>query len=185
MMIDEYQDSNYVQETLLTAVSGLASGRENLFMVGDVKQSIYRFRLARPELFMEKYNTFSLEDGKKQRIDLHKNFRSRNEVVNVVNEIFYHIMGKDLGNVEYDKESALYAGASFPEYEDSACCQPEFIMVPAETSGEDKKQTEARVIAQRIRKLVKDQEISGIQYRDIVILLRSLSGWAEGFQKGI
>lgn len=183
VMIDEYQDSNYVQETLLTAVSGLASGRENLFMVGDVKQSIYRFRLARPELFMEKYHTFSLEDGKKQRIDLHKNFRSRNEVVDVVNEIFYHIMGKDLGNVEYDREAALYAGASFPEYEDASCCQPEFILVPAETSGEDKKLTEARVVAQRIRKLVRDQEILGIQYKDIVILLRSLSGWAESFQK--
>lgn len=183
VMIDEYQDSNYVQEMLLTAVSGLASGRENLFMVGDVKQSIYRFRLARPELFMEKYNTFSLKDGKKQRIDLHKNFRSRNEVVDVVNEIFYHIMGKDLGNVEYDREAALYAGASFPEYEDAACCQPEFILVPAEASGEDKKQTEARVAAQRIRRLVKDQEIPGIQYKDIVILLRSLSGWAESFQK--
>lgn len=183
VMIDEYQDSNYVQETLLTAVSGLASGRENMFMVGDVKQSIYRFRLARPELFMEKYNTFSLKDGKKQRIDLHKNFRSRNEVVDAVNEIFYHIMGRDLGNVEYDQESALYAGASFPEYEDALCCQPEFLIVPAETSGEDKKQTEALVVAQRIHKLVKDQEIPGIQYKDIVILLRSLSGWAESFQK--
>ncbi len=183
VMIDEYQDSNYVQETLLTAVSGLPVGKENLFMVGDVKQSIYRFRLARPELFMEKYRTFSLEDGKKQRIDLHKNFRSRNEVVDVVNEIFYHIMGADLGKVEYDAKSALYAGASFVEYENPSCCQPELIMVSDETEGEDKKQAEARVVAQRIRRLAEEQEIPNIQYKDMVILLRSLTGWAESFQK--
>ncbi len=77
ILIDEYQDSNLVQETLLQSVSQLRFGRHNLFMVGDVKQSIYRFRLARPELFMEKYETYSLEDSVCQRIDLHKNFRSR------------------------------------------------------------------------------------------------------------
>lgn len=88
VMIDEYQDSNYVQETLLTAVSGVKNGNENLFMVGDVKQSIYRFRLARPELFMDKYHRFSTEESSQQRIDLHRNFRSRREVVEAVNDIF-------------------------------------------------------------------------------------------------
>ena len=72
MMIDEYQDSNLVQETILTSVSGVSEGRCNIFMVGDVKQSIYSFRLSRPELFMEKYNTYSLTDGSRQRIDLIK-----------------------------------------------------------------------------------------------------------------
>ena len=77
VMIDEYQDSNLVQETILTSVSKVSRGEYNIFMVGDVKQSIYSFRLSRPELFMEKYDTYSLEDSATQRIDLHKNFRSR------------------------------------------------------------------------------------------------------------
>ena len=80
-MIDEYQDSNLIQEAILTSVSTISKGKYNVFMVGDVKQSIYRFRLSRPELFMEKYENYSLEDGEKQRIDLHKNFRSRAEAV--------------------------------------------------------------------------------------------------------
>lgn len=183
IMIDEYQDSNYVQEALLTAVSGIPERQENLFMVGDVKQSIYRFRLARPELFMEKYDTFSLDDGDRQRVDLHKNFRSRGEVLDVVNDIFYRIMGRDLGNVEYDREAALYQGADYEPYEDTNCCQPECILVEEDIYSDDNRMTEARVIAQRIRELIGEQEIPGKQYKDIVILLRSLSGWAESFQK--
>ena len=81
IMIDEYQDSNLIQETILTSVSRYSRGEYNIFMVGDVKQSIYRFRLSRPELFMEKYDTYSTEDSDTQRIDLHKNFRSRAEGV--------------------------------------------------------------------------------------------------------
>ena len=96
-MIDEYQDSNFVQETILTSVSGQAEGKNNIFMVGDVKQSIYSFRLSRPELFMQKYNTYSLEDSDRQRIDLHKNFRSRGEVLDSVNYIFRRIMKKRNG----------------------------------------------------------------------------------------
>ncbi len=183
VMIDEYQDSNYVQEALLTAVSGLPENRENMFMVGDVKQSIYRFRLARPELFMEKSDIFSTEDSLKQRIDLHRNFRSRGEVVEVVNDIFYRIMGRDLGNVEYDSESALYQGAVSEPYEQEDCCRPECILVTDDPQGEDKKTAEARAVAQRIRRLVENQEIPGKEYKDCVILLRSLSGWAEIFQE--
>lgn len=85
VMVDEYQDSNLVQETILTSVSGMSKGRNNMFMVGDVKQSIYRFRLSRPELFMEKYDTYSVESSPCQRIDLHKNFRSRKEVLDSTN----------------------------------------------------------------------------------------------------
>jgi ATP-dependent helicase/nuclease subunit A len=112
-MIDEYQDSNLVQEAILTSVSRTSQGEYNMFMVGDVKQSIYRFRLSRPELFMEKFHTYSLEDSEKQRIDLHKNFRSRQEVLDFTNDIFYKIMGKELGNVTYDKDAALYPGAEY------------------------------------------------------------------------
>ena len=88
IMIDEYQDSNLIQETILTSISGVSKGKYNIFMVGDVKQSIYSFRLSRPELFMEKFDTYDLEKGPKQRIDLHKNFRSRKEVLDSVNYIF-------------------------------------------------------------------------------------------------
>jgi len=182
VMIDEYQDSNYVQEALLTAVSGIPEGRENLFMVGDVKQSIYHFRLARPELFMEKYGRFSTQESRTQRIDLHKNFRSRSEVIEIVNDIFGRIMGRDLGNVEYDADAALYLGGSFEEYPDASCCRPECLLVEEDLMERDKRVTEARVVAQRIRKLIGDQEMPGKRYRDVVILLRSLSGWSEAFQ---
>ena len=120
IMIDEYQDSNLVQETILTSVSRMSRDICNVFMVGDVKQSIYSFRLSRPELFMEKYDTYSLADSVKQRIDLHKNFRSRGEVLDSVNYIFRQIMGRDLGGIEYDDSAALYVGADFPELPEEA-----------------------------------------------------------------
>lgn len=183
VMIDEYQDSNYVQETLLTAVSGVKNGNENLFMVGDVKQSIYRFRLARPELFMDKYHRFSTEESSQQRIDLHRNFRSRREVVEAVNDIFYPLMEKNLGNVAYDAEAALYAGAVYPDYENADCCKPELLLVPSQESGMERREQEAAAVAGRIRELVETQEIPGITYKDIVLLLRSMSGWAETYQK--
>ena len=182
VMIDEYQDSNYVQETLLTAVSGVKNGRENLFMVGDVKQSIYRFRLARPELFMEKYQHFSVEESSRQRIDLHRNFRSRREVVDAVNDIFYPLMGQDIGNVGYDAEAALYAGAVFPEYEKPECCKPELLLVPMDGSSAERREQEAFAVAGRIRQMIDAQQIPGLELKDIVILLRSMSGWAEVYQ---
>ncbi len=121
IMIDEYQDSNLVQEILLSAVSGRGTGEPNRFMVGDVKQSIYRFRLARPELFMQKYETYQmLQEGAEPappgtRICLHKNFRSRSQVLGSVNYLFWQIMTKSLGGIAYDRDAALYAGAKFPE----------------------------------------------------------------------
>lgn len=113
IMIDEYQDSNYVQELLLTAVSQIPNGGHNMFMVGDVKQSIYRFRLARPEIFMGKYHSYQAGQEGCQRIDLHKNFRSRGEVLDGVNFIFRQIMRAELGNVEYDEDALLRNGAQF------------------------------------------------------------------------
>lgn len=183
IMIDEYQDSNYVQESLLSAVSKIPEGGENLFMVGDVKQSIYRFRMARPELFMEKYDTFSTSEGKRQRIDLHKNFRSRGEVLDLTNDIFYRIMGRSLGNIDYDADAALYQGASFNAYENPACTQAECILIDEDLNGDERIETEALVIAQRIQELISEGEIPGKQYKDIVILLRGLSGWEESFRK--
>ena len=193
IMIDEYQDSNEVQETLLRSISREERGENNIFMVGDVKQSIYRFRLARPELFMEKYDTYSLTDAKMQRIDLHKNFRSRNEVLDFSNDIFYRIMKRDLGNVEYDADAALYPGASYQEETDMF--SPEILLVDGDdellddAAADDKKLLEARMIAKRIKELMGTQKVTDkatgelrpVQYSDMVILLRSLSGYADRF----
>ena len=190
IMIDEYQDSNEVQETLLRSISREERGENNIFMVGDVKQSIYRFRLARPELFMKKYDSYSLEESTTQRIDLHKNFRSREEVLTCTNDIFYKIMVRSLGNVEYDAEAALYPGASYPV---SADFTPEILLADSndelleDTELSDKKTLEAKIVAEEIRHLMKTQpvtnkatgELRAARYSDIVILLRSLSGWAD------
>lgn len=190
IMIDEYQDSNEVQETLLRSISREERGENNIFMVGDVKQSIYRFRLARPELFMKKYDSYSLKESTTQRIDLHKNFRSREEVLTCTNDIFYKIMVRSLGNVEYDAEAALYPGASYPV---SADFTPEILLAGSndelleDTEFSDKKTLEAKIVAEEIRHLMKTQpvtdkatgELRAARYSDIVILLRSLSGWAD------
>lgn len=190
IMIDEYQDSNEVQETLLRSISREERGENNIFMVGDVKQSIYRFRLARPELFMKKYDSYSLEESTTQRIDLHKNFRSREEVLTCTNDIFYKIMVRSLGNVEYDAEAALYPGASYPV---SADFTPEILLADSndelleDTELSDKKTLEAKIVAEEIRHLMKTQpvtnkatgELRAARYSDIVILLRSLSGCAD------
>ena len=190
IMIDEYQDSNEVQETLLRSISREERGENNIFMVGDVKQSIYRFRLARPELFMKKYDSYSLEESTTQRIDLHKNFRSREEVLTCTNDIFYKIMARSLGNVEYDAEAALYPGASYPV---SADFIPEILLADSndelleDTELTDKKALEAKIVAEEIKHLMKTQPVTdkaagtlrAARYSDIVILLRSLSGWAD------
>lgn len=189
ILIDEYQDSNLVQEYLLTAVSGEQDGRNNRFMVGDVKQSIYKFRLARPELFMEKYHTYTKEESDCQRIDLHKNFRSRREVLEGVNTLFQKIMGQELGGIVYDEDAALYEGASYPENTGN---ETEYlIFTQEEESGESVRSFEARAIAAKIRALyqnfqVTDKETGAlrpVQYRDMVILLRTNSGWAEEFKE--
>ena len=190
IMIDEYQDSNEVQEALLCSISREERGENNIFMVGDVKQSIYRFRLARPELFMKKYDSYSLEESTTQRIDLHKNFRSREEVLTCTNDIFYKIMARSLGNVEYDAEAALYPGASYPV---SADFIPEILLADSndelleDTELTDKKTLEAKIVAEEIKHLMKTQPVTdkaagtlrAAHYSDIVILLRSLSGWAD------
>ncbi|WP_258879731.1 helicase-exonuclease AddAB subunit AddA [Clostridium estertheticum] len=116
ILIDEYQDSNMVQETLLNIISREKIGSPNVFMVGDVKQSIYRFRQARPELFLGKYNSYSKDEGAKTRkITLYKNFRSRETVINAVNYIFKQIMCKNIGDLDYTDEEALNLGAHFDE----------------------------------------------------------------------
>ena len=190
ILIDEYQDSNLVQEYLLWAVSGEEEGRYNRFMVGDVKQSIYKFRLARPELFLEKYETYSHGEGSRQRIDLSRNFRSRREVLAAVNGVFANLMSRDKGGIAYDERAALYAGAEYPEGPD---CRSELLLAekPEQGSEETDKAREARMVAARIRRLRRDYQVTDpatgtlrpARYGDMVILLRTASGWDETFRE--
>lgn len=197
IMIDEYQDSNEVQELLLKSISGEGKGRFNRFMVGDVKQSIYKFRLARPEIFMEKYDTYENSQTAKEhvRIDLSMNFRSRREVTQATNFICGQIMKKQVGNVEYDEKAALYVGASYPEPQEEKLYQTELLI--ASDKGEEgsqaltEKEREAYVVADRIRELVghfpvtdaKTGEVRPAKYSDIVILFRATAGWDEDFRR--
>lgn len=225
ILIDEYQDSNLVQEFLLQSISGEDDGRFNRFMVGDVKQSIYKFRLARPELFLEKFATYQKEDGNCVRVDLKQNFRSRHEVTDCVNDLFLQLMHRELGGVEYDADAALYPAAQFPEADGEAAdarekdvalggeekqgsavpvstaCEASIARSPYEPElciaaisgekGEDPKELEAKMIAGKIREIVgklpvRDSESGQLRparYQDIVILLRTTSGWDETFKK--
>ena len=197
IMIDEYQDSNQVQEEIMCAISRESMGEYNMFMVGDVKQSIYRFRLARPELFMEKFATYDLEESQKQRIDLHRNFRSRNEVLDFTNDMFYKIMATDLGNVAYDADAALYYGAGYADADDM---QAEVLLYETDAVADEnwnesdsdnlsKRQLEARMVAQRIHELKETLQVTDkatgqlrpLRNSDIVILFRSLTGWGNEF----
>lgn len=209
-LIDEYQDSNLVQEYLLSAISGEAEGHYNRFMVGDVKQSIYKFRLARPELFLEKYDTYQ-ETGDLCRIDLAKNFRSRVQVVDAVNDVFSRIMSREIGGIAYDDKAALYPGATYPAAEDPAYGS-EALLIRKPEKGEREesgigeqhaegagvlvdydnvRQLEALAIAARIKQLkgslkVMEKstgELRPVRYSDMVILLRTTSGWDEEFKK--
>lgn len=200
ILIDEYQDSNLVQEILLSAVSGEEDGHFNRFMVGDVKQSIYKFRLARPELFLEKYHSYhssgenaSIEGaapGRQCRIDLTRNFRSRPQVIEAVNDIFSRLMNEQTGGLAYDDRAALYAGAAYPENTGN---ESELLLVekPSENGGISARQAEARVIAAKIRELRKsfsvtdkaDGRLRPAEYSDMVILLRATSGWDEDFKE--
>ncbi len=206
IMIDEYQDSNEVQELLLRSISGESIGNYNRFMVGDVKQSIYKFRLARPEIFMEKYNTYAQDDKEKVRIDLSMNFRSRREVTDSTNFICSQVMKREVGNVEYDEAAALYVGASYPGEEElrefysdgqevpsnlEHLYQTELFITTQEEDVRSEKEAEAYMVARRIKELigkfpVKDDETGKLRparYSDIVILFRATAGWDEEFRK--
>lgn len=187
VLIDEYQDSNNVQELILKSIAGEEAAKSERFMVGDVKQSIYKFRLARPEIFMDKLSSYDKEKGaKNHRIDLHKNFRSRKEVLEITNYIFRKIMGTDLGGVAYDKDAELVTGADYPDA--TYGVTPELMLIDGEEvydgsvdmTSYDAKEKEAIVIAGRIHELMKeDPELS---FKDIVILLRSNAGWDDVFK---
>ncbi|WBW99258.1 helicase-exonuclease AddAB subunit AddA [Oceanirhabdus sp. W0125-5] len=207
ILIDEYQDSNMVQEVILNMISREPIGEPNIFMVGDVKQSIYKFRQANPKLFMDKYERYSIEEeGKYRKILLYKNFRSRENIVNSVNFIFELIMSKEAGELEYDEKERLNFGAFFGNEEDvegHISGDVELHMIEMENPDNEendfeddsdeeelsKIQVEARFIANKISELISNKEYfvfdkkineyRNPQFRDIVILLRSTSTSSE------
>jgi len=187
IMVDEYQDTNAVQNAIFSAVS---KGGTNLFMVGDVKQSIYRFRLADPGIFLEKYRTFrpcgQAEEGEPRRIILSKNFRSRPQVLEGANFLFRNIMSTEFGEMDYTADEALYPGAEFPAAEgpDLYAVELDALDLSGIDSGEEEKPAsyllEARHAARRVKELVDGRfpvtdgaDTRPARYGDIVILLRS------------
>lgn len=200
--IDEYQDSNLVQEYILSSVSK----GNNIFMVGDVKQSIYKFRQAMPELFLNKYHKYkSKKDKQKEddlKIRLFKNFRSRDNVLDFTNIVFQDIMSNDLGDIEYDEKEYLNLGADYPELKQNFATEIDIIDLKEEEKQENIEneeifeekneeeeerveniELEARFVANRIKELIEEKfqvwdrkksQYRNIEYKDIVILLRSL-----------
>lgn len=192
VMVDEYQDSNQVQEFLLESISKQTADKGNRFMVGDVKQSIYRFRLARPEIFMEKYETFSSKEGKNRRIDLSFNFRSRMEVIESVNCIFENLMIPQVGKIQYDRNARLYYHADYKESDGDY--KSEILFYDKEKFEDETlmdAEAEAKIIAHRIRRLCreckikdkKDESLRNVRFSDIVILLRTAAGVDDVMKK--
>jgi ATP-dependent helicase/nuclease subunit A len=222
--IDEYQDSNQVQEYILSTISN----GNNVFMVGDVKQSIYKFRQACPDLFLQKYSTYTKQkSGKGLKIQLFKNFRSRSNILDFTNIIFENIMSKSLGDLDYTEEEYLNLGASYPEAENSYSEQKnattEMLLIDmkdeeeeldiwkdGENSAEksfdqdeedddeedayklvEKEELEAKLVCKKIQEIIKSKinifdkkkGLRPVEYRDIVILLRSTSKLAQIYEK--
>lgn len=193
IFVDEYQDSNIVQETIINKIKR----DNNLFLVGDVKQSIYRFRMADPSLFIEKYENYKDEEDINRRIILSNNFRSRYEILEGVNYIFKNLMSKTLGEIDYNKEAYLYKGIDFKEIDDNSI---ELNVIRKDFDDEEDideelkemsdAETEARIIANRIKALLGEKtykpklnDYREIDYKDIVILLRATKKWAPVFME--
>ena len=206
--IDEYQDSNLVQEYILNAISK----QNNIFMVGDVKQSIYKFRQAMPELFLSKYKEYKLKDDRKidedLKIQLFKNFRSRKNILDFTNMIFQNIMSENLGDIEYNEQEYLNLGADYKEINQDLKTEINIIDLKEENKNEDTTEEneetqeqeeriedielEARFIANKIKKLIderyqvfdrKKNTYRNITYKDIVILLRSTKTTAPIYEQ--
>lgn len=189
VFIDEYQDTNGVQEL----ITRLVSGEDNRFMVGDIKQSIYRFRLADPTLFLEKYQSFSRDEKAVQRcIDLGRNFRSVPVVLDAVNAVFSRAMTAEAAGMDYGEREKLYAGRQAPNDERWVGGPVEVDIVPTPSDEEDDDgstafEKECRFIAGRIGELLasgrmaarKDGTLEPLSYRHIVVLLRSMAGKAD------
>ncbi len=204
--IDEYQDSNEIQEELLKKVSK----GNNIFMVGDVKQSIYKFRQARPELFLKKYNTYN-----ENKIQLFANFRSRKNVLDLCNTIFENIMSKDFGSIDYDENEFLNMGQDYLKFDGKTLGNAELHIIDAKSNEEEpqdeqeyddeeqqnekeeskeileKAEIEAKFVASKIKELIdsgyyvfdKKKGYRKLQFKDIVILLRKTAKVAPIYEK--
>jgi len=188
ILVDEYQDSNLVQEEIIN----LIKQENNLFLVGDVKQSIYKFRNANPQLFIDKYKQYKSEKKENNdiKIELNKNFRSRKEIIDFINFIFNKIMSEQVGDIEYNKGQLLNYGASY-SIEDVPC---EILIAHGNENifdiNDSKITYEAAMIAAKINNIINSEmEIFDktnntyrkVQYSDIVILLRSIKGITNEF----
>lgn len=213
ILIDEYQDSNMLQEVILTAVSKgkYNEADNNIYMVGDVKQSIYKFRLACPKLFMDKYSTYTDTDSPNVRIELQTNFRSRKNVLECTNDVFYRAMNPYFAEIEYDDRARLNAGFEYPKYQaqnenamtfaddpDTMIYMIDMNQEKLSPEDEDRsaREREGAAAAALIQRLTQPKEDGSfymvydknaengyrrIRYSDIVILTRTVSGWADTF----
>lgn len=185
IMVDEYQDANEVQNCIFEAVSRDGT---NLFTVGDVKQSIYRFRLADPTIFLDHYNTYpnaaDAEEGQRAKLILSRNFRSRAEVLDAANFVFSNILSEEMGELDYCADEMLYVGAAYPEHPDAAT-EFHLLDLPRRTGdGETLRASDAEAdfVAEYIRKLIDGgfvvtdadtHALRAVREEDIVILMRS------------
>ncbi|MBP5427621.1 MAG: helicase-exonuclease AddAB subunit AddA [Clostridiales bacterium] len=203
ILVDEYQDSNDIQEKIISMISREDLGYPNVFMVGDVKQSIYRFRQANPSLFLDKYNNYSKDENSEYRkIQLFKNFRSRRGIIDIANFIFEQVMSSYVGDLDYTEDEALNFAASFPHNDGAIGDEAELHLINIEDYVNDEEedeeeslnaiQCEARVVAKRILDLIEQKDKNmvydknlgcyrPIEYKDIVILLRTTKNWADIF----
>ena len=192
IMVDEYQDVSPVQEQIFRAIS---RGDTNRFLVGDVKQSIYRFRLADPGIFTEKYRAWPLyteaEPGKPRKILLRENFRSRREIIDAVNSVFSRCMSRRLGDLDYDEGAALLCGADYYEGEVPV---PELFLLSCggDEGGEppDKTAAEAAFVAEKIRALVEagtpvqgKDGLRPMDYGDIAILMSAANSTGPVYRR--
>lgn len=196
ILVDEYQDTNNVQDMIFRTVS---QDNSNIFMVGDLKQSIYKFRNAVPKLFSDKYELYGNDEEKGHLIRLFKNFRSRHSVVDTVNFVFSRIMSPEVGDISYTDEEYLVQGAlPYNEYTDTEFCDTEFHLISRDTkdgqryNDEERYELEARVAADRIKDMVlggmqvfdkETESMRPVQYRDIVILMRKTKDVAPVFER--
>lgn len=174
--IDEYQDSNDVQELLFTLISGEAVGKPNMFMVGDMKQSIYAFRKTSPELFIQKNEKYG-EDGPYRRISLSQNFRSRKQILDFTNLVFGQVMMREFGGIDYTERERLNLGANYPETDEKLV---EIHVVDVKKSGAKRLEDEARLIVEKIKEALsfpvydlKKKAYRKANYSDIAIIMRS------------
>ena len=187
ILVDEYQDTNAVQDLIFESVS---KDGKNRFMVGDVKQSIYRFRLADPTIFLQKYESYPdhtlAEDGQPRKIVLSENFRSRAEILSACNDVFRLVMRKSVEDLQYGSAESLRPGRVFPPLEDTSPVELHCLTCSETSAASDKVDLEASYVAERIRRLLDEgamvtdgDQLRPVQAGDIVILMRSLSGTAS------